>query len=253
MKERPEVPEEEIIEVHNSKKLDFTRPYKFIYNEWWFDILTFPLFLLVGFMTFFAARYYGLRVRGRKNFRQMKKTGCIVVSNHCHYWDTVFTSYRHFPRKLFITVVQRNFEVPFARTLQRLLRALPIPASPVGFKMITEPIGEVIKKGHHVMFLPEGELVVNSQTIHRFRPGAFYQSYIHQVPILPFVYIIKKRRLFGREIGWTRFTQVIGEPVYPPALTGDDRFPKKELDEYAEIVASWMEDRISEYHRPKGA
>ncbi len=254
MKERPEIPQEKIIEVNNARPLDFTKPYKFIYNDWWFDILTFPAFLLAGFFCFLAARFFGLRTKGRKNLRKMRKQGCIVVSNHCHYFDSVFASYRHFPGKLFITVVQRNIEVPVARTIQRILRALPIPSSPVGFKMITGPIGEVLKKGHNVLFLPEGELVVNSQTIHRFRPGAFYQSWIHQVPIIPFVYILKRRRLFGRELAppWLRFTQVIGEPVYPPPPTGDGSFPKNALDEYAEKVASWMEDRISEYHSTDG-
>ncbi len=104
------------------------------------------------------------------------------------------------------------------------------------------------------MFLPEGDMVVNSQTIHRFRPGAFYQSYIHQVPILPFVYLLKPRMLFGKEMGpaWMKFTQVVGEPVYPPPLRDDGTFPKKELDNYAESVASWMEECISEYHAPEG-
>ena len=208
------------------------------------------MFILAWIFCFFSARYFSLRLKGRKNLRILRDQGCIIVSNHCHYYDTVFTSYRLLPRKLFITVVQRNFEVPFVRHLLTIFRALPIPGSPAGFKMITEPLGRVLKKGHHVMFLPEGELVVNSQTIHRFRPGAFYQSYIHQVPILPFVYIIRPRRLFGRDLGpaLVKFTQVVGEPIYPPKTASDGSFPKQALDDYAETVASWMEERISEYH-----
>lgn len=251
MKERPEIPEEEIIEVKNdTKKIDFSQPYRFIYNDLWFDILTSPFYLLAGVFVFLSARFFSLRVKGRKNLRILRKQGCVVVSNHCHYYDTVFTSYRIIPRKLFITVVQRNCEVPVVRFILKIFRALPIPGSPVGFKMITGPLGEVLRKGHHVMFLPEGELVFLSQTIHRFRPGAFYQAYIHQTPILPFVYLLKRRTFLGKEMGpaWVRITQVIGEPVYPPALREDEKFPKDELDAFAETVASWMEERISEYH-----
>lgn len=255
MKERPEIPEEEIIEVkHDSKKIDFSKPYKFVYDEFWFDILTFPFYVFAIIFCFLSARFFSLRIRGRKNLRILGKKGCIVVSNHCHYFDTVFTSYRILPRRLFITVVQRNFEVPIVRRILRIFRALPIPASPVGFKMITEPIGRLLAKKNHVMFLPEGELVFMSQTIHRFRPGAFYQSYMHQAPILPFVYLLERRRLFGKEMGaaWAKFTQVIGEPFYPPPPREDGKFPKEELDIYADSVATWMEDQISVYHSRKG-
>ena len=104
------------------------------------------------------------------------------------------------------------------------------------------------------MFLPEGELVFLSQTIHRFRPGAFYQSYIHQTPVLPFVYIIKRRKWRGKEMGpaWVKMTQVIGEPIYPPKPVEGDMFPKKELDSMAETAASWMERTIAEYHQTVG-
>lgn len=250
MKERPEIPEEKIIEVKNdTRKIDFAKPFKFIYFDFWYDLLVFPVFLLAITLLVGASLFFSLRLEGRKNLKILRKRGCIVVSNHCHYFDTVFASYRLFPRKLFITVVQRNYEVPVIRYILRIFRALPIPANPAGFKMITKPIGEALGRGHHVMFLPEGELVFLSQTIYRFRPGAFYQAYIHQAPVLPMVYVIKRRTFRGREMGpaWVKMTQVIGEPVYPPSLTTDGEFPKKALDDMAETVASWMERTIQEH------
>ena len=251
MKDRPEVPEDEIIPVNNAKKkIDFSKPYQFVYTGFWYDLAVLPLFLIVCFFSFLSALFFTLSIRGRKNLRGLRTQGHILISNHCHYFDTVLAGYRLFPRKLFITVVQRNYEVPFVRLLLRGLRALPIPSSPAGLKMITKPLGEVLKKGHHVMFLPEGELVFLSQTIHRFRPGAFYMSYIHQAPILPMVYLIRRRRFRGRTMGpaWVKLTQVFGEPIYPPKPTGDAGFPKEELDEMMEKAASWMEERIAEYH-----
>lgn len=251
MKERPEIPAEKIIEVrNNTKKIDFSKPYLFIRTGLLYDLLLIPFWFLALFFVGGSAVWLGLKVKGRKNLRVMKKQGCIVVSNHCHYFDTVFTSWTIFPRRLYITVVQRNFEVPAVRILLKIFRAIPIPSSPAGFKMITKPIGEALARGHNVMFLPEGELVVMSQTIHRFRPGAFYQSYIHQVPLVPFVHVIKKRDFFGKDIGaaGARITQVIGEAVHPPKLTGEPGFPKKELDEMADTVAGWMERTIAEYH-----
>jgi len=254
VKERPDVPEEAIIPVKNdTKTIDFTKPFRFIYFEWWFDLLVFPAFLLAVLLSAGAGLFFGLRLRGRRHMRILRTQGCILVSNHCHYFDTVFASARLFPRRLYITVVQRNYEVPVVRTLLRIFRALPIPGHPAGFRMITEPIGEALSRGRHVMFLPEGELVFLSQTIHRFRPGAFYQAYLHQAPVLPMVYLIDRRSFRGRPLGpaWVKMTQVFGEPVHPPERRGDGTFPKEALDEMAETVASWMERTIAEHQRAR--
>ena len=112
-RERRDVPEEEIIQVNAVKKIDFSKKYKFIYFDRWFDILTFPLFLTCCIMAFFCRFFFGFRVYNRKNLKILKKRGCITISNHCHYFDTVFASITVFPRRLYVSVVQRNFEVPY--------------------------------------------------------------------------------------------------------------------------------------------
>ncbi|MBF9015405.1 MULTISPECIES: lysophospholipid acyltransferase family protein [unclassified Oceanispirochaeta] len=252
-RERPDIPEEKIIEVNNNiKKIDFKKPYKFIYFERWFAIVTAPLFALTLIMVFFSSFYFGLRVKGKRNVNKvLRKNGCITVSNHCHYFDTVFANYILLPKRLYVSVVQRNYEVPFVRFVLRVLKAFPIPANPVGFKMITGPVGEALKRGYHIHFLPEGELVHLSQTIHKFKLGAFHQSYLHQAPVIPMVYILKRRHLFGKELppNWVKMTCVFGEAHYPPALKEGHTFPKQELREMAEKVACWMEDTIAEYHK----
>jgi 1-acyl-sn-glycerol-3-phosphate acyltransferase len=252
VKARPDIPEERIFEIkHNTKKIDFSRPYKLIYFDLWFELLIFLPFFLAVVLTTFCAVFFSLRVVGRKNLKIGRRTGCITISNHCHYFDTVFASYVFYPRRLYISVVQRNFEVPVVRRILRILRAFPIPASLGGFKTITGSIGEALRRRHSVHFLPEGELVHLSQTIHRFRLGGFYQSYIHQVPLIPMVYIQKRRRFRGKEMrpNWIRMTLVVGEPIYPPPKQADTtRFPKQELDEMAERAASWMEATLAHYH-----
>lgn len=256
MKERPEIPVEKIYEVkRNIKKIDFTKAYTFIYFDFWFQLLTFPVFLAVYIPVTFCRFFYGLRIAGRQNKKILRKRGCITVSNHCHYFDTVFASHTLFPRRLYISVVQRNFEVPVVRRILRVFRAFPIPTNSMGLRMITGPIGEALQRGHHVHFLPEGELVYLSQTIYRFRLGAFYQSYLHQAPILPMVYVFRRRRLFGKELGpnWIKMTLVFGEPIYPPKLREDTKFPTKDLARMSETAASWMERTLAEHYGKRPA
>jgi 1-acyl-sn-glycerol-3-phosphate acyltransferase len=250
MRQRNTIPPEKLFVVKNdTKKLDLSKPYKYIYFDWWFTLLTFPVILLLYPVAGLAGLYFGLRVSGRSHKRILRKKGCIVISNHCHYFDTVFAGKAVFPRRLYISVAQRNFEVPVVRRILRMVRAFPIPARALGFKMITAPVGEALRRGHHVLFLPEGDLVYLSREIYRFKPGAFYMSCLHQAPILPMVYVMTKRyRRDGSEhTHRPRMRQVFGEPMYPPPLRENGAFPKEELDTMMEQAACWMEDTLVRY------
>jgi 1-acyl-sn-glycerol-3-phosphate acyltransferase len=247
-RQRNTIPPEKLFVVkRNTKKIDFSKPYKYIYFDWWFTLLTFPVILLLYPLTGLAGRYFGLKVRGRGNKRILRKQGCIVISNHCHYFDTVFAGKAVFPRRLHVSVAQRNFEVPVVRRILRVVRAFPIPARALGFRMISASVGEALRRGHHVLFLPEGELVYLSQEIYRFKPGAFYMSCLHQAPILPMVYVFTKRyrRDGSLHTHRPRMTQVFGEPMYPPPLLPNGAFPKEELDDMMEKATCWMEDTLA--------
>ena len=133
------------------------------------------------------------------------------------------------PKRLYISVVQRNFEVPIARTALWLVNCFPIPASASGLKMITSSVGSVLKRKKHVLFMPEGNLVYLSQKIYRFRLGGFQQAYYHQAPLVPIVYVLKRRKIFGKEMSkhWVKMICVFGDPVLPPPLRDDQELPKR--------------------------
>lgn len=249
--ERKLIPKEKIIVVkRNKKKLDFSKKYKFIYFEWWFHLVTLPIYLIYVLITLLGALYFGLRITGFKNRKILRKQGCIIISNHCHYFDSLFVNCFLLPHRVYTSVAQRNFEIPFIRRVLRFAKAFPIPSSPMLFNMIHEPVKEALRRKQSILFLPEGDLVYLSQEIYRFKPGAFYMSYINQVPILPTVLVITKRRLFGKEKSphWPKMRMVIGEPFSPPPLRKDNAFPKEELDMMMEKSAKWMENTIAYYH-----
>ncbi len=248
-RERDDIPPDKLFVVTNdTKKIDFDRPYRYIYFDWWFNLLTLPVILLLYPVVAMAGVYFGLRVSGREHKRVLRKQGCVVISNHCHYFDTVFAGKAVFPRRLYISVAQRNFEVPVVRRILRMVRAFPIPARALGFRTVSAPVGEALRRGHHVLILPEGDLVYLSQQIYRFKPGAFYMSCLHQAPILPMVYVFAKRfRRDGSErTHRPRMRQVFGAPLYPPPMCADGSYPKDQLKEMMERSACWMEDTITQ-------
>lgn len=247
---RPEIPQEKIIQVNNSKKINFSKPYKFIYFDWWFELLTFFPYLIFYILFSLSSIFFSFKVKGRGNLKHFKNRGNIIVSNHCHYFDTVLINCVLFPKFVYTSVAQRNFEVPYIRRLLRIVRAFPIPAGRIGLKMIDKPIEEALKRKRNVLFLPEGELVYLSQTIHRFKPGAFQQSYMHQVPVIPMVYVMKPRKVFGKELGpnWIKMTLVIGKPIIPPPIVEGGKIPRELINNMSDRAASWMEDTIKMYN-----
>ena len=250
-KQRRTIPEEKLFVVkRNSKKIDFRKKYKFIYFDWWFQLLDLPFIIIAWFLSALSAIYFGLRVNGWKHKKILRRQGCIVVSNHCHYFDTVFAGFLILPRRLYIMIAQRNFEVPIVRRILRLVRGFPVPAGLHGFEMVTKPIAEALRRGHHVLFLPEQELVYLSQEIFRFKSGAFRTAYMQQVPILPITVVLTRRRIFGRlqSRHWPRIRLVFGEPILPPPLRADGSFPKEEIRRIMDKVADWMEETIAYYH-----
>lgn len=249
-KNRSEIPKEKIIKVNNCKKIDFNKPFTFIYFTWWFEVLSFSAFSLCYIICLFCAVFYGFRVYGRKNLRILRKRGCITISNHCHYFDTFFANFVLFPRHLYTSVVQRNFEVPKIRRLLRILRAFPIP-SKNGLEMIQPTIKEVLRRKRHIHILPEGNLDLMGQTIHRFRSGAFVLACLNQVPIVPMVFVLRRRTFFGKQMSPSRIkiTMVVGTPIVPPKLQDDGTVPMNAIEEIMSSAADWMEKTITEYHR----
>ena len=242
------IPKDKIIPVTgDTKKIDFTKKYKLIYFDWWFELLIFPFYIFCYVLTALCAVYFSLKVTGREHLRILSKQGCVVIANHCHYFDTIFANYTLFPHKLYTAVAQRNYEVPVVRRILRYLRAFPIPKTVSGLKIIIKPVGEALRRGHHVLVMPEGDLCYMSQEIFRFKPGAFYVACYHQVPILPIVYVLTKRMKNGVEKNphRPRIHQVIGAPLYPPPLNPDGSIPKKKIADLMDQASQWMEDTIS--------
>lgn len=211
--------ENHIVEMWTPLQLHIDNNYAFIKFSIIFRLLSFmATFLFYILFTVFNILFYRLRFEGKENIKKLRRKGFISVANHCHFLDTVFIAQKFFPRTVYFPTVQRNFQVPFLKTLLRLLRSFPIPERTTGFKMILPALGEALKRNKIVHFFPEGDLWHLHQGIDdRFKRGAFYLAHIYNVPVLPMVLKFKPMKLFGKNIGknWITVKLYIDKPVYP--------------------------------------
>ncbi len=194
-----------------SKKKSLNLPKKLINFSIWFEIVSFPIYLLVFILlNIFLPIIFGLRVKGKKNLKHIK--GAIVIFNHCHYLDTPCVAYSLFLRRTYFISDEKIFKTRGLRFIVRALRTFPIPRrNPLA---ISPYIKKALEKNRLVSIAPEGTLLDYNQELSNFKKGAFYFAYDNNVPIVPISLALKRRKLFGKDITkpFTKITSIIGEP-----------------------------------------
>ncbi len=185
-------------------------PKKIINFSILFEIASYPIYFLVRLiLIIFLPILFKLRVKGRKNLRKTK--GAIIIFNHCHYLDTPCIAYTLFPRRTYFVADETSFKIRGLRIIVRALRAFPIPRrNPLA---IAPYIKTALEKNRLISLAPEGTLLDYNQQIAEFKKGAFHFAYENNVPIIPITLVLKRRKIFGKDISkpFTNITSVIGE------------------------------------------
>ena len=245
VEERGDSRDDHIVEMWTPLKLDIDGDYAFIRFSPFFRAVSFLVYLFFCIIfTVWNTLFYRERVVGRENLKTLRGKGFITVANHCHYLDTVMIAQKLFPRTIYFPTAQRNFQVPFLRTLLRLLRSFPIPDHALGFKMILSPLGEALRRNKIIHFFPEGDLWHLHQGIDdTFKRGAFYLSHIHNVPVVPMVLEFSPMLFRGGPIGknWITVKLHIGKPIYPDKFSESEHdIDKSSVDRMIKEANSWM-------------
>lgn len=160
---------------------------------------------------------YGLKVRGHKNLRKIKKTGAVSVSNHVHILDAAMNALALFPRKVAFTALKQNFQIPVAGLILRLMGAVYVPEKPSETRIFMNEVKKLLKRKRVVHIYTEAHLVNYYGGLREFKRGAFKIACDSQVPILPVVISWRKRWGLNKLILPSKpcATITIGEPIYP--------------------------------------
>src|SRR5690606_14416589 len=136
-------------DVIKSKPVKLKKDYKFFNQNPFFKLGSkFMVFLMWIILDVFYARLFiGFRVRNKKNLKQIRKEGYVLVANHMHFLDAILIGTTIFPRKLYVTMLQSNLGLPLVGPILRIAGGVPIPESKDGMvKMMTELRAELDKK-----------------------------------------------------------------------------------------------------------
>ena len=212
------------------------------------------IMILVGCICMpFILLFTGLRIRGRKNYKLVKKKGCILISNHINPGDAFFTGWSLMRRRVYITSLQSNLGLPFGfGKMIRIMGAVPIPEEKKQIPRFRSQFLKEIEKKRKILIYPEAALIPFCDHIRPFKKGAFRLAIVEDTPILPIVYTYRKPkflyRLFRRK---PCLTLNFLEPYYPPTEGSHAYRIEKTMDDLHQIMSDFFNEKSTYFYHKK--
>ncbi|MBN3490300.1 1-acyl-sn-glycerol-3-phosphate acyltransferase [Acholeplasma equirhinis] len=178
----------------SAKPVELKKDYNFFNHNPFFKMLSFFVVLLIKIFVFFiyGKVFRGLKIRGKKNFKHLKKDRFILVSNHMHVMDAVWIGAAIFPKKIYVTMLQSNLGLPVVGKILRVAGGIPIPETKDHMIRFLGELKTELSKKTPVLVMPEAAIKPYHVGIRKFLSGAFRFAVDTDSKILPIVYIYKK-------------------------------------------------------------
>jgi 1-acyl-sn-glycerol-3-phosphate acyltransferase len=176
-------------------------------------------------------------------------TPSVYCANHVSYLD-VLSAYVTIPH-YFVSMGKKELaKVPLVNIFFKKMNILVDRKSIRGAHKSFVQAGEEIDKGHSVFIFPEGGIVTNLGTLHRFKNGAFKLAIDKQVPIVPITFL-NNWKLFQHGVllrtharpGTSRV--VVHSPISTIGMT------EKDLVTLREQVYTIIATELDIYNNPK--
>ncbi|OGF65307.1 hypothetical protein A2Z53_01660 [Candidatus Giovannonibacteria bacterium RIFCSPHIGHO2_02_42_15] len=172
------------------------------YWYWFAQTLIWPLsWLLIRF-------FYSVEIKGAEKLKNLKLP-VIIASNHKTLFDAFlvgsslpfgsrFFPFRYMTEEIDFRGAMLRFlsKIKFLKTLYFLTGGFPSRRGQGADKAIELPV-KLLKKGNTILMFPEGKLV-RENSLGTFYPGVVKLSIAAGVPILPFSFYIKNRKISVR-------------------------------------------------------
>jgi 1-acyl-sn-glycerol-3-phosphate acyltransferase len=237
-----------------AKKVVLKDDYNFFYRSkfksFWsrfliifFGVIAMPWIILIN----------GFRIKGKKNWKKVKKNGCVLVSNHVNPGDAFFIGWTLMSKKVYFTSLQSNLGLPFGfGKLIRILGAVPIPEKMSQMPRFRQQFLEDLKMGRKITVYPEAALLPYCDHIRPFKKGAFRLALVEDTPILPIVFTYRKPKGLYRI--WRRkpcLTINFLEPYYPTTEGSHAERIEKAMNETHDIMEKFFNENTTYFLKKK--
>lgn len=182
---------------HNDRTIEITKDTDFgSKNKVSRFFLTINYAIVESILWVITKIFYGLKVEGKKNIKQLKKKkeGYIVVSNHFNIMDVPLNVSAFGPHKMQFTSIESNFAIPVAGRILSYFNTIPIPQNPRKLLYVFDYCIKTVKEGNVVHFYPEGILLPYNNKLKCFNKGAFLCAEKSGCSIVPIVFTQRKAK-----------------------------------------------------------
>lgn len=163
-----------------------------------------------------------------KKYKGKIRGGAIVAANHNAFSDSMVLFVAFWYRRLFFMVADVVMKTKLRAALIRGIGGIEIVREIADLQAIKKAVG-VLKEGHLLAIFPQGRIMKQGE-VDNVKHGTVLMALQAGVPIYP-TYIYPRKHFFSR------YTVVIGDPIYPNELC------KRKIPSTADI------ERISEVLR----
>lgn len=210
----------------------------------------FPESLIVGFWRtvlfvfspVFLKVWFGARVTGRDNLKELKKKGALCVCNHINYLDTLFVRQAVGYYRSYHTMTQQNNKTGLGGHIIRHGGMLPFSENYTAMKNLTYEMERLLKKGKIINFYAEKSMWTEYQKPRPMADGAFYYAVKYGVPVIPLFCTFEKS-------GKGRIKKLRINIL--PTVYADETLPKREriLKMKCEAQDRWKECYEASYSK----
>lgn len=163
--------------------------------------------------------YYGAKVTGRDNMKELKGKGAICVCNHFSFLDTLFVRQAMGYFRSYHTSAPYNNKNGVGGYIIKRAAMLPFSSDYAAMRNLSTEMERLLKKGKIINFYAEEAMWHSYQKPRPMRIGAFHYAVKYSVPVVP-IFCTFERTKKGRI---KRLRINILKPVY-----GNEALPLKQ-------------------------
>lgn len=202
-----------IAPVNTGKGFKCDEKYKFVPSNIFTKALSKVILAvaLVVFTIYFRV-FERVKIIDKKNYKEIKKNGGVIVFNHVHFMDIVMIDslITRFP-EIRVLTLEESFGIPVARWFMKLIGCVPIPTSFKAHKNFLKTVDDILNSKRVLAVAAEGYMWPYYPGLRPFHVGAFRFACKNNKGISPMVVLFEKK---GKKNRVRPIVRVL-EPIYP--------------------------------------
>ena len=190
-------------DFEKSANQDYVLPedYKWVREDAFSRILSALIYgLAVIFSSIYCKFWLHMRVRGRKNLKDVKG-GFFIYGNHTQPVGDVFIpALCVLPKRIYTVVSTANYGIPVIGKILPYLGALPVVQSLHGMKELNKAIESRVNTGHPIVIYPEAHVWEYYTQIRPFPDTSFKYPVKLDKPAFAMTVTYRKSKIFTKPI-----------------------------------------------------